>query len=157
MSIAKRPAPKKPRQKAITPLIGSLLRLPREVIVARMFEELNAHGFDITPTELELFMYPGPDGRRPADLARQCNMTRQAINYVLSGLERRGYIERHAGTSGTARLVRLTERGWEVVAQMRRCVIAIEQQWTKYLGVRRFRVLSETLQELSQWLGRLPQ
>ena len=157
MSIAKGRTSKIPRQKAVTPLIGSLLRLPREVIVARMFEELNAHGFGITPTELELFMYPGPDGRRPVDLARQCNMTRQAMNYVLSGLERRGYIERHAGTNGTARLVRLTERGWEVVAQMRRCVIAIEQQWTKYLGVQRFKVLSDTLRDLSQWLGKLPQ
>ena len=47
----------------ITPLIGSLLRLPHEVVVARMIEVLNSHDFDITPTELNIFLYPGPEGR----------------------------------------------------------------------------------------------
>ena len=146
----------KSQQTQITPLIGSLLRLPREVIVLRMLESLNAHGFDITLTELDVFMFPGPEGQRPIDLARQCNMTRQAMNYVLSGLERRGYIERHAGISAAARVVRMTDRGWEVIAEMRRCVIEIEQQWTKYLGAQRFNTLCETLRDLSQWLGKLP-
>ena len=80
-------------------MIGSLLRLPHEVIVARMLAALNAKGFDISPTELGVFLYPGPEGRRPIELARQCHMTRQAMNYVLAGLERRGYIERHTGAS----------------------------------------------------------
>ena len=75
-----------------------------------MLAALAKNGFDVTATELGVFLYPGPDGRRPADLARQCNMTRQAMNYVLTGLERRGYIERHAGPSATARIVRLTLR-----------------------------------------------
>lgn len=156
MSIAKRSTSKKPQHQEITPLIGSLLRLPREVIVTRMLAALNAHGFDITLTELSVFMYPGPEGQRPVDLARQCNMTRQAMNYVLTGLERRGYVERHSGTSGAARVVRLTDRGWEVVDRMRRCVAEIEKQWTAYLGAQRFKTLRETLRDLSQWLGKLP-
>lgn len=137
-------------------MIGSLLRLPREVIVTRMLEALNTHGFDVTLTELDVFMFPGPDERRPTDLARQCNMTRQAMNYVLSGLERRGYIERHAGISAAARVVRLTDKGAEVIAQMRHCLAEIEREWTAYLGVQRFNALSETLRDLSQWLGKLP-
>lgn len=156
MSIVKKSASRNPRQEPVTPLIGSLLRLPREVIVVRMFEALHAHGFDITSTELNVFMFPGPEGRRPIDLARQCDMTRQAMNYVLSGLERRGYLERHVGTSAAARVVRLTDKGWRVMAQMRRCVSEIEQQWAKYLGVQRFKTLSETLRELSRLLGKLP-
>jgi hypothetical protein len=76
MSTGKTGVSSNPEQKEITPLIGSLLRLPREVMVARMFEALNSHGFDLTLTELSVFMFPGPEGRRPADLARQCNMTR---------------------------------------------------------------------------------
>lgn len=121
-----------------------------------MFEALNTHGFDITLTELNVFMFPGPEGQRPIDLARQCGMTRQAMNYVLAGLERRGYIERHAGISAATRVVRMTDKGWEVIAQMRRCVIEIEQQWAKYLGAQRFKTLSVTLRDLSQWLGKLP-
>ena len=146
----------KAQQRTITPLIGSLLRLPREEIVTRMLAALNAHGIDITLTEMTVFMYPGPEGQRPINLAKQCNMTRQAMNYVLTGLERRGYIERHTGTSGAARVVRLTDKGWEVIAQMRRCVAEVEQQWTAYLGEQRFKALSETLRDLSQWLGKLP-
>src|SRR5947207_5354310 len=111
MSSTKRSTSRRQAQQAVTPMIGSLLRLPHEVVVARILAALNTHGFDITTTELGVLLYPGPDGRRPIDLARQCNMTRQAMNYVLAGLERRGYIQRHAGPGSTARVVRLTERG----------------------------------------------
>lgn len=136
-------------------MIGSLLRLPHEVIVARMLAALEADGFDISPTELGVFLYPGPEGRRPIELARQCQMTRQAMNYVLAGLERRGYIERRAGASPAARVVRMTDRGRAMVAPIRDCVAAIEREWTAHLGAQRFRALRETLRELSLWLGKL--
>ena len=142
-------------QPAITPLIGSLLRLPHEVVVARILEALNADGFDVTATELAVFLYPGPEGRRPIDLARQCNMTRQAMNYVLAGVERRGYIERRAGSGGATRVVRLTERGWNMLVRIRSCVVAIEQEWAAHLGARRFEALREALRDLSAWLGKL--
>ncbi|TAL70386.1 MAG: hypothetical protein EPN79_05825, partial [Burkholderiaceae bacterium] len=54
---------KKPDQPVITPMIGSLLRLPHEVVTARILATLQSHGFDITPTELGVCLYPGPDGR----------------------------------------------------------------------------------------------
>jgi hypothetical protein len=38
---------------------------------------------------------------------------------------------------------------------MRLCVVAIEREWTAYLGVRRFEAMRETLTELSRWLGKL--
>lgn len=155
MSRAKTRTSGQPAQQPITPMIGSLLRLPHDVVMARMLATLNGNGFDLTPTELGVFLYPGPDGRRPIDLARQCNMTRQAMNYVLAGLEGRGYIKRNAGTSAPARVVRLTDRGWEIVTQIRRCVAAVEQEWTSHLGARRFKILRETLRDLAVWLGKL--
>ena len=148
-------APMLPGCLRASPLIGSLLRLPHEVVVARMLTTLDGNGFDITPTELGVFLYPGPDGRRPVDLARQCGMTRQAMNYVLANLERRGYIERQAGPSSTASVVRVTDRGWQIVAQIRGCVAVIEQEWAAHLGAQRFKVLRETLYDLSMWLGKL--
>lgn len=155
MSSDKRTTRRKAARQAITPMIGSLLRLPHEVVVARMLAALKLNGFDITTTELRVFLYPGPDGRRPIDLARQCNMTRQAMNYVLAGLERRGYIQRLAGPSSAARVVRLTDRGWEMVPLIRSCVAAIEEEWAAHLGARRFNALRETLHDLSLWLGKL--
>jgi len=120
-----------------------------------MLATLDSNGFDITPTELGVFLYPGPDRRRPVDLARQCGMTRQAMNYVLANLERRGYIERQVEPGSTASVVRLTDRGWQVVAQVRGCVASIEQEWTAHLGAQRFKALRETLHDLSLWLGKL--
>jgi DNA-binding MarR family transcriptional regulator len=155
MSKAKKTTSRKSAQQAITPMIGSLLRLPHEVVLLRMLAALKANGFDITQTELGVFLYPGPEGRRPVDLARKCNMSRQAMNYVLAGLERRGYIERQAGASSAARVVRMTDRGWEMVAPIRSCLAEIEQEWAAHLGSQRFAALRKTLHDLSLWLGKL--
>jgi hypothetical protein len=50
-----------PTRKADVPLIGSLMRLPREYIVARMLAEVHRQGFDVSQTELGVFMFPGRD------------------------------------------------------------------------------------------------
>lgn len=155
MSSTKPDNRKAPQQAAITPMIGSLLRLPHEAIVVRMLDTINANGYDLSHTELAVFLYPGPEGRRPADLARQCNMTRQAMNYVLAGLENRGYLERQDGPSAAAREVRLTGRGWSLIAQIRKCVVGIEKEWAAHLGAKRFGELRDTLHDLSHWLGKL--
>lgn len=155
MSNDKTIARSRPARPALTPLIGSLLRLPHEAVTVRMLSVLTGKGFDITPTELGVFLYPGPDGRRPIDLARQCHMTRQAMNYVLAGLERRGYIERQAGANNAARVVRLTARGWEMIEPIRTCVTEIEQEWAAHLGAQRFKALRDTLHDLALWLGKL--
>lgn len=123
--------------------------------MARMLAALDSQGFDITATELGVFLYPGPEERRPADLARQCNMTRQAMNYVLTGLERRGYIQRQVGPGATTTLVHMTAKGWAMVESIRRCVAEIEQEWTAHLGVQRFKALRETLHDLALQLGKL--
>lgn len=155
MSNAKLTVRRTPSGHAMTPMIGVLLRLPHEFVVARILAALNQGGFDVTATELGVFLYPGPDGRRPIDLARQCGMTRQAMNYVLAGLERRGYLERHADTEASARVVRLTDRGWQMVPVIRNCVAAIEREWATQLGTRRFNALRDTLRALSSSLGKL--
>ena len=136
-------------------MIGSLLRLPHEVVTARIHAVLRGHGFDITPTELGVFLYPGPEGRRPSVLARQCNMTRQAMNYVLAGLEQRGYVERQVGSNAAARVVRMTAKGRDMVAPIRRCVAEIEQEWADHLGAQRFKDMRDTLHDLASWLGKL--
>ena len=131
---------KHPARPAMTPLIGSLLRLPHEVCMARILATLDSQGFDITPTELGVFLYPSPEGRRPVDLA---------------GLERRGYLKREAG-SGTAKtVVRMTAKGWSMIEPVRNCVREIEQEWTAHLGARRFEALRGTLHELALRLGKL--
>ena len=137
-----------------TPLIGALLRLPHQAVVARIHAALATHGLELTPTELQVFLFPGPDGRRPIDLARQCAMTRQAMNYVLAGLERHGYVERHDAGAPNARVVRVTDLGRRVIQVIRGEVLEVEREWAAHLGARRFESLRDTLRELAAWLGK---
>jgi len=136
-------------------MIGALLRLPREAVVVRIQAALAREGLDVSPTELGVFLFPGPDGRRPIDLARQCAMTRQAMNYVLAGLERRSYIERQDAASASGRLVRVTERGRKAIRVIRAEVAGLEREWSEHLGARRFEALRHTLSDLATWLGKL--
>ena len=157
MSSKRRPARAGANTGAVAkPLIGSLLRLPREHIVRRMFAELQHRGFDLSRSEMDVFVYPGPEGRRPIDLARQCNTSRQAMNYVLAGLEHRGYLVRQSeDAASSVRRIQLTEQGRQVFTQMRNTVAAIETEWKAHLGMERFNMLRDTLQQLTRFVAML--
>src|SRR3954471_3995225 len=78
------------------PLIGALLRVPWEAVQQRMLERLHERGFDdLDAAHLNVFQHPGPQGVRPSELAARLRMSKQALNYLLGQLERRGYLERH--------------------------------------------------------------
>jgi hypothetical protein len=49
----------------------------------------------------------------------------------------------------------MTDRGWALVAQIRKCVNEIEKEWAAHLGTQRFMALRETLHDLTLWLGKL--
>src|ERR1044072_5015892 len=95
------------------PLLGALLRIPLEVIQGRMLTRLAEHGFDdLVLAHLAVLRYPGPDGKRPSDLAAEANMSKQAMNYLLGQLEALGYLERRADPEDLrSKRVYLTERG----------------------------------------------
>ena len=136
-------------------MIGALLRLPHEAVVTRMLAALAREDLELTQTELGVFLFPGPDGRRPSDLARQCGMTRQAMNYVLTGLEEGGYLQRHDAETPNGRVVRTTERGRRVIDVVRAEIHEIEREWAAHLGASRYGQLRHTLHELARWLGKL--
>lgn len=149
------PSKNPPSDAAPTPMIGALLRLPHEAVVARLMEALRREGLELSPTELAVFLFPGPEGRSPSDLARQCGMTRQAMNYVLSGLEAEGHLQRHDADTPNGRVVRTTERGRRVIRVLRAEVAQVEQEWAGHLGRARYRQLRDSLNDLARWLGKL--
>ena len=136
-------------------MIAALLRLPHEAVVTRLLAALARDGLELSQTELGVFLFPGPDGRRPSDLARQCGMTRQAMNYVLTGLEEGGYLQRHDAETPNGRVVRTTERGRRVIGVVRAEIHEIEREWAAHLGASRYGQLRDTLHELARWLGKL--
>ena len=138
------------------PYIGAVLRNVHEAVRDRLLREANNGGFDIVQAEFAVFQYPGPDGVRPAELARRCNLRKQAMNYTLSGLEARGYITRETVPGRRATFIRSTGRGRALMSQFRATMAQIETEWSGRLGEDRFAELSATLYDLAVWLGKLP-
>lgn len=138
----------------ITPL-GALLRVTHEALTQTILKCLSAQGIKITETEFSVMRFPGPDGVRPIDLARRCNMTKQAMNYVLSGLEAAGYIRRKSAPGQRARTIFLTPKGWELIAAIRKCATDTERVWAEHIGTRRLETARSSLHEIATWLGKL--
>jgi DNA-binding MarR family transcriptional regulator len=106
------------------------------LIRQRLYEAVVAAGFeDLTPAHLYVFQRPGPDGLRPTDLAARMNMTKQATNHLLSGLEARGYIERAAALDdGRGKVLHTTARGRQIAQIMAETSLALEADWALRLG-----------------------
>ena len=117
-----------PEHAAGPPLIGALLRMPADAVLGRLLAGLHEDGFtDLNSAHLPLLRYPGPESRRPSELATEARMTRQAMNYLLGELERLGYlIRRDDPDDRRSKRVHLTERGRAVVRTIRRTVRRIE-------------------------------
>jgi DNA-binding MarR family transcriptional regulator len=133
------------------PLIAPLLRFPLEAIRARIRADVAAAGYDdLGPAHFTVLQAPTPDGLRPTELAARGQMTKQAANRLIRHLERQGYLRLEPDpTDQRARIVRLTERGWQVIATIRTTVEQVEHEWSRQLGRRRFEALRRALKELS--------
>ena len=133
------------------PLIGALLRMPADAVRDRIFADLHAAGFtDLVPAHFPVLRYPGPDDRRPSELAAEAGITRQALNYLLGDLERSGYLTRRDDPDDRrSRRVQLTERGETVALRIRATVGEIEAELEAQLGRARFAQLRELLVELN--------
>jgi DNA-binding MarR family transcriptional regulator len=134
------------------PLIGALLRMPVDAVRRQMIEQLHAHGFaDIDPAHLIVLRYPGPQGERPSDLAAQLGMTKQALNYQLGQLERRGYLERRPDPDDQrSRRIVLTRRGVAAARVIRDAVAELETVWARELGEKRYAQLRGLLVDLNR-------
>jgi len=134
------------------PLIGALLRMPWEAVQRRILERLHGRGFDdIDAAHLHVFQYPGPQGVRPTELADRLRMSKQALNYLLGGLERLGYLERRPDPDDLrSRRIELTARGTSAIGVVREAVGELETDWAQQLGPERFAELRDLLLELNR-------
>lgn len=141
-----------PRDYIRDPLIAPLLRRPFQLLRARVQEGVVAAGYDdIGPAHFNILQHPTPDGVRPSELAARAQMTKQAANRLIRHLEQRGYIRLEPDDRDQrARIIRLTAKGWKLIATIRGVVEEVEAEWSKRLGQRRFEQLRRTLGELGE-------
>jgi DNA-binding MarR family transcriptional regulator len=132
------------------PLLSTLIRRLHLDIRQRLHAELQAAGHGgLTAAHMYVFQSPGPDGARPTELAARTNMTKQAMNHLLAGLEHAGYLQRvPAPDDGRATVLRLTDQGHDVERIMREGSGRIERDWAKELGRSRVEELRSTMREL---------
>jgi DNA-binding MarR family transcriptional regulator len=130
--------------------IGALLRFLLHDVRARIYEGVVAAGFDdLRPAHVTLFRWPGPDGRRPTEVAADAQITKQAVNDLLRHLEKRGYLElRPDPSDNRARLIRLTARGKRLHKLAVGIHSDVEDEWAQAIGRREFAMLREKLGQL---------
>jgi DNA-binding MarR family transcriptional regulator len=133
------------------PLIGALMRMPVDAVHRRILADLHAAGFtDLGAAHMAVLRYPGPQGRRPSDLAAELGMSKQAVNYLLGALERAGYVRRADDPHDRrSRRLELTARGETVRQTIRATVADIEAELEADLGPAAFATLRTLLVQLN--------
>jgi DNA-binding MarR family transcriptional regulator len=133
-----------------TPLSRLLLEAHR-ALGGELLEGLNERGYpDVRPGHASLFMnIDRRTGTRLTELARRAHMTKQGMMLLVDDLEERGYVRRVPDPEDArAKLVRLTARGRNYVAEARRAMAAVESRARRELGWRRYAAFRTALEEL---------
>lgn len=119
-----------------TPGLGAALRLAHDVVREEIFARVQDAGHPgFARATFPLWRFEGLDGRRPSDIARTSGLSKQAVNDQLGALELLGYLERIAHPAdGRARIVRLTQRGWELDRAVRVAAQQVEEAWIEEVG-----------------------
>lgn len=125
--------------------------MPLEAVQARMLRALHDRGFtEVVPAHLVVMRYPGPQGRRPGEIAAGSGQSKQATNYLLGQLEQLGFLERRSDPDDRrSKRVYLTPRGLEVATVMREAVAEIQREWAGQLGAEDFDQLRSLLTRLT--------
>ena len=136
-------------------LFSQLLRTPYQAFLARLYERLAAAGYaDTAPSwGHNIFFYLREGGLRLTELAERSRTTKQAMLYTVNQLEAAGYVERVPDpTDGRAKIVRLTERGWELRRVADGIIAGIEEECARRLGEGKMRQFEDLMKEVSDVL-----
>lgn len=131
---------------------GLLLFIPYRALEMRVYEALQAAGFDdATPAQMRVFQRVGPEGTRLTELAEAAEITKQTAGFLVDQLEQAGYVERvRDPADGRARLVRATARGRAASELAAEEVARVEAEWTAHLGARGMASLRRQLTRLRE-------
>ncbi|MEU6860045.1 MarR family transcriptional regulator [Glycomyces sp. NPDC046736] len=113
--------------------------------------ELAEHGHpDVRPMHGFVFQAIGVEGTTAVELGRRLGVSKQAAGKTVAGLEKLGYVERVADPGDARRkLVRLTDRGIDVLVQSARVFDRVRTQWAAAIGPERLDRLEADLGALA--------
>ncbi|WP_333738411.1 MarR family winged helix-turn-helix transcriptional regulator [Streptomyces sp. IBSBF 2806] len=127
---------------ALLAAAGELTRRINDGVVARGFEGRPSYGFAFTRL--------ARGGATVTELGVHLGVTKQAASQLVDELVRKGYVERlpHPGDA-RARLIVLTERGWECTRAAEEAAAEAVRAWADVLGEDRLGVLRAQLADIA--------
>jgi DNA-binding MarR family transcriptional regulator len=137
------------------PHIGNAVRVVWRGLLAELDRRLADAGFDdLRPAHGAVFQTINAGGSRVTDMAEEAQISKQAMGELVTELERRGYLERRPDPSdGRAKLVHVTQRGWDSIDVARSAFADMEAAWAAELGEDRVRELRWTLGDVEALLS----
>ena len=92
-------------------------------------------GHPIKPSHSAVFAQIKAEGSRLTELAAGANMTPQSMGEIVNELEGLGYVERRPDPRDRrAKLITLTDRGWEAARAGETTIVGLEQRLRELLG-----------------------
>jgi DNA-binding MarR family transcriptional regulator len=116
-------------------------------LVDRLHAELARQGHpDVRPAHGFALQAIGRDGATATELGRRLGVSKQAAGKTIDRLVELGYAERTADAADARRkLVRLTPRGYDVLARSAAVFEQLRAEWTAQLGVDGVRAVEASL------------
>lgn len=138
--------------------IGQLLVQLTRLFQNELFARLVAAGLtDARVSHTHVTAYIKAEGSRLTELAAQARMTLPAMSETVDDLQRLGIVERRPDPSDRrAKLICLTDAGWEAMRVARDVIAGIERDWAQQVGADRFEEAAQTLDELLRDLSADP-
>jgi DNA-binding MarR family transcriptional regulator len=136
-------------------IFSQLLRRPYEALLMKIHAELAAAGFaDSYPSwGTNVFHHLREGGLRLTELAERTHTTKQALLYTINQLEAAGYVERVLDpTDGRAKIIRFTQRGWQLRRVGDEIMASIEHECVHQLGEERMRHFEALIKDVSSVL-----
>jgi DNA-binding MarR family transcriptional regulator len=126
------------------------MRLGLDEIRRRIYAAVVAAGYDdLRPAHVTLFRWPGPDGRRPTEIAADVQLSKQRVNDLLRDLEHGGYLRLERDPADNrARTVQLTAQGRGLHELAVATHAEVEREWERAVGTSRYGALRATLEGL---------
>jgi DNA-binding MarR family transcriptional regulator len=134
--------------------VGQLLTQLTRLFQTELFERLVAAGLeDARVPHTHVTAYIKAEGSRLTELAAMARMTLPAMSELVDDLQRIGIVERRPDPSdGRAKLICLTDAGWDAMRTARRAIADIEAEYARLVGAEEFEAAARTLDELLRGL-----
>jgi DNA-binding MarR family transcriptional regulator len=139
--------------------IGQLLVQLTRLFQTELFERLVAAGLTgARVPHTHVTAYIKAEGSRLTELAARARMTLPAMSELVDDLQRLGIVERRPDPRDKrAKLICLTDAGWEAMRTAQRVIGDIEADYAECVGPDRFEAAAQTLDALLRALATDPE